>query len=218
MTDGDISLDKLPEYIDALKATIEQQAQELERVKFELGLRNEWASLHADDVIRLKQQLAASQARCREVEEDWRLEVRLHGQTKATLTARENELCTAKDQIPPDMEEDSLSVALIKLKDKLAALEPELEKRKLMQERSITDECEAEQHLVDAGISDYEDGEHGEYRGPLTQIDLCIKERDAAVQEAGRLKDALGNLTCEVCEMDMHRALDAQQASGSIYR
>lgn len=80
---------------------------------------------------------------------------------------------------------------MIKLKDKLVALEAELEKWKLMQKHSIADECEAEQHLMDAGISDYEDGEHGEYRGLLTQIDLCIKERDAAVQEAGRLKEAL---------------------------
>ena len=121
----------------------------------------------------------------------WHTAESLCAKLQATLTARENELCTAKDQIPPDMEEDSLSVALIKLKDKLAALEPELEKRKLMQERSIAGECEAEQHLMDAGISDYEDGEHGEYRGLLTQIDVCIKERDAAVQEAGRLKEAL---------------------------
>ncbi|TKB81925.1 MAG: hypothetical protein E8D44_13195, partial [Nitrospira sp.] len=50
----------------APRATIEQQAVELERVKFELGLRNEWASLHADDVIRLKRQLAAM---TRELEE-----------------------------------------------------------------------------------------------------------------------------------------------------
>lgn len=37
----------------------------------------------------MRKELAASQARCRELEEDWRLEVRLHGQTKATLAARE---------------------------------------------------------------------------------------------------------------------------------
>lgn len=36
----------------------EQQAQEIERLKGELGLKEEWAHLHADDVLRLKQQLA----------------------------------------------------------------------------------------------------------------------------------------------------------------
>ena len=38
----------------------------------------------------------------------------------------ENEICTATDQIPPDMEGDSLSTALIKLKDALAAKEAEV--------------------------------------------------------------------------------------------
>lgn len=34
-----------------------------------------------------------------------------------------------------------------------------------------------------------------------------VAERDAAVQEAGRLKEAADSLTCEVCKMDMQRAL-----------
>lgn len=75
----------------------------------------------------------------------------------------------------------------------LAAREAEIDRLKLAQQHSIQDECEAEQRLIDAGISDYEDGGQGEYRGLLTQIDLCIKERDAAVQQLnelrGRLKD-----------------------------
>lgn len=44
-----------------------------------------------------------------------------HDDTVSELTQRiaelENELCTAKDQIPPDMEGASLSEALIRLKD-----------------------------------------------------------------------------------------------------
>lgn len=79
----------------------------------------------------------------------------------------------------------------------LAAREAEIDRLKLSQQQSIQDECEAEQRLIDAGISDYEDGEHGEYRGLLTQIDLCIKQRDAAVQEAERLLERVKELEGE---------------------
>jgi chromosome segregation ATPase len=51
---------------------------------------------------------------------------------KAQLATAENELCTAKDQIPPDMDGDSLSVALMKLGDARRALQTkcgELEKQ-----------------------------------------------------------------------------------------
>lgn len=96
---------------------------------------------------------------------------------------------------------------IAQLQATLAAREAEVDRLKLAQQHSIQDECEAEQRLIDAGISDYEDGGQGEYRGLLTQIDLCIKQRDAAVQEAGRLKEAAASLTCEVCKMDMQRAM-----------
>lgn len=53
-----------------------------------------------------------------------------HDDTVSELTQRiaelENEVCTAKDQIPPDMEGASLSEALIRLKDDRARLDAEL--------------------------------------------------------------------------------------------
>jgi len=42
------------------------------------------------------------------------------------LATAQNELCTAKDQIPPDLDGDSLSVALIKLKDQRRELQQAL--------------------------------------------------------------------------------------------
>lgn len=117
-----------------------------------------------DETGELHQQLAASQARCREMEQDKEQAVYALGQ---------------------------LEEKYLQLQATLAAREEEVDRLKLAQQHSIQDECEAEQRLIDAGISDYEDGGQGEYRGLLTQIDLCIKERDAAVQEAGRLREAL---------------------------
>ena len=46
------------------------------------------------------------------------------------LATAQNELCTAQDQIPPDMEGDSLSVALIKLKDQRRELQAEIARLK----------------------------------------------------------------------------------------
>ncbi|HEY6021506.1 MAG TPA: hypothetical protein VIY48_16860, partial [Candidatus Paceibacterota bacterium] len=45
---------------------------------------------------------------------------------KQELATAQNELCTAKDQIPPDMDGDTLSVALIKLKDERRSLQQQL--------------------------------------------------------------------------------------------
>lgn len=52
---------------------------------------------------------------------------------RAQLARAENELCTAKDQIPLWMEGDSLSVALIKMKDQLAQMTAENNVLKLSQ-------------------------------------------------------------------------------------
>ena len=49
---------------------------------------------------------------------------------KQQLATAQNELCTAQDQIPPDMEGDSLSVALIKLKDQRRELQAEIARLK----------------------------------------------------------------------------------------
>ena len=46
------------------------------------------------------------------------------------LATAQNELCTAQDQIPPDMDGDSLSVALIKLKDQRRELQAEIARLK----------------------------------------------------------------------------------------
>ena len=48
-------------------------------------------------------------------------------QLRARAATAENELCTAKDQIPPDLDGDSLSVALLKLCDERRALRARLE-------------------------------------------------------------------------------------------
>lgn len=142
----------------ALRATITQQAQELER-----------EFVNKDQIIAsLADQLAASQARCREMETELQKE---HERSTAHF-----DLCVHKD------------TELAQLQATLAAREAEVDRLKLAQQHSIQDECEAEQRLIDAGISDYEDGGQGEYRGLLTQIDLYIKERDAAVRDAQRYR------------------------------
>lgn len=167
--------------ITDLRATITQQAQELEQVKkerdaFQVGQLEVakflgygvGAQLSLQSFI--MQQLTASQARCREVEEELKL-------SETTYSQGYNQVAERNAQ----------------LQATLAAREAEVYRLKLAQQHSIQDECEAEQRLIDAGISDYEDGGQGEYRGLLTQIDLCIKERDAAVQQLnglrGKLKD-----------------------------
>lgn len=88
-TDGDEAPESHPDNIAALRATSAQQAQELERVKFELGLRNEWAGLHADDVIRLKQQLTASQQEIKRLKERYEAD---RDNTIAKLQARCREM------------------------------------------------------------------------------------------------------------------------------
>jgi hypothetical protein len=83
---------------------------------------------------------AARQAKLEEMEQErirlvqandaWHARV---ASMKEELATAQNALCTAQDQIPPDMEGDSLSVALIKLTDarrtaqaRVKALEEEL--------------------------------------------------------------------------------------------
>lgn len=41
----------------------------------------------------------------------------------------------------------------------------------------------------------------------VEHIEQLVTQRNAAVQEAGRLKAAIDTLTCAVCKMDMQRAL-----------
>lgn len=101
-------------------------------------------------------------------------------QLQAALTARENELCTAKDQIPPDMEEDSLSVALIKLKDKLVAVITEQD-----------DDIE-QANIEIARVQQARLNETEEFMRVRTEL---IAERDAAVQEAGRLREQIKALS-----------------------
>lgn len=63
------------------------------------------------------QQLAASARRISQELDKRHAVVHQLTDANATIARLENELCTAKDQIPPNMDGDSLSVALIKLKD-----------------------------------------------------------------------------------------------------
>ncbi len=68
-------------------------------------------------VERAEQRLTTAQARIDQLEGDFVLVNDQRKAAQAQAAALNNELCTAQDQIPPDMEGDSLSVALIKLKD-----------------------------------------------------------------------------------------------------
>lgn len=118
---------------------------------------------------------------------------------QATLTARENELCTAKDQIPPDMEEDSLSVVLIKLKDQRDAAVQEAGRLREVIYRYGFNHTPSCTHATDKISKDCPCGAYG--------------LRDKALR--GEWTEALGNLACEVCKIDMQRALGTQQARGS---
>ena len=131
---------------------------------------SEWADRVADRDKTISQ----LQARCREMERD------RCGDCGSSLI-NQCLACGAPVCCPKCCQVDQLQATL-------AAREVEVDRLKLAQQHSIQDECEAEQRLIDAGISDYEDGGQGEYRGLLTQIDLCIKERDAAVQDAQRYR------------------------------
>lgn len=175
--------------VDTAIRIITQQAQELERLK-------ERNCERIAKEIELYDKLAAM-TRDRNT---WNALCETAQEHRGTVAAQRDEfeqqlaaMTRERDELKYRLQvmADTVGEEDFSLRQQLAASQArcrDLEKLKLMQEHSIADECEAEQHLVDAGISDYEDGEHGEYRGLLTQIDLCIKERDAAVRDAQRYR------------------------------
>lgn len=101
---------------------------ELEAVEKERDeLQDQWrlvSKLDGDldwqvEAAKLQQQLAAVTQERDEYKYRLQVHADLIGETehglRQQLATAQNELCTAKDQIPPDMDGDSLSVALIKL-------------------------------------------------------------------------------------------------------
>ena len=181
--------------VDTAIRIITQQAQELERVKEE---RDAWqvkytaakqiqrdvekgefwywnddGQDHLDSLIcpvvvqpekvkEWKQQLAASQARCREME---------------TQRDELNKVCNYHEKLEADMLE------------KYAQLQATLAAR---EERIVT--------LETALFGD-------EVVRLRERVSSLAAELYSTQQEAGRLKEAAASLTCEVCKMDMQRAL-----------
>lgn len=108
----------------------------------------------------------------------------------------QNELCTASDQIPPDMDGDSLSVALIKLKDQRHDLHQSLAAK----EASIIalQDAEARAHvickrvmgaLVDSGtvaVTVPDDGDN-----LVAGINQIIHERDTLQAQLERVRKQL---------------------------
>jgi len=102
----------------------------------------------------------------------------------------ENELCTAKDQIPPDMEGDSLSVVLIKFKNQLAAREARIDR--LQHFEKLSDENYRMYAMVVGQRDEWESKEQA-VRKSNAQLQATLaaaeKERDRArllVMQLGR--------------------------------
>ncbi len=90
-----------------------------------------WDILRHDEILRAKLAQAEQQYKSLQVENDRKgnmiLEYdKIQLELKAQLAQAQNEICTASDQIPPDMDGDSLSVALIKLTDARRELQAQL--------------------------------------------------------------------------------------------
>ena len=66
--------------------------------------------------------------------------LKMYTECRQQLATAQNELCTAQDQIPPDMEDDSLSTALIKLKDERTMLRAENTRLRELLSRDTTQE------------------------------------------------------------------------------
>lgn len=99
------------------------------------ALQPEYNSAALQDTMRLYQNRIALEAKLTALEQELAAEREVRNICARTEQAQreradlaENELCTANDQIPPDMEGDSLSVALIKLKDERRALKERAER------------------------------------------------------------------------------------------
>lgn len=212
---------------DQLIVSHELQRQAIERLEEQWRKTNAQYEASAKAVTRLTTQLQAmttardiatrqgGQARTELILENRDLSEHL-----ATAQARVKELEHKLGIVGQDFTANMLYQGQLErrnadLQATLTAREEEIDRLKLAQQHSIQDECEAEQHLIDAGISDYEPGGDGEYRGLLTQIDLCIKQRDAAVQEVGRVREAL-HAVMQTCRLESVPTEVEQQAQAAL--
>lgn len=105
----------------------------------------------------------------------------------AKVAALENELCTAKDQLPPD--EEDLSRGLIRLKDKVAALEAERDGWKNVVYEEMEENVKLFQSL--GVMKEVELAEKCSASLVVEGIERLKAERDTLQRENERLREAL---------------------------
>ena len=162
--------------LEQKRATIEQQAQELERLKREF--------VNKDQIIAsLAEQLAASQARCREMERDKEQAVYALGQLEekylqlqATLAAREARIAELEDW-----------------------------------QKIVLGSGTEQETVIRMAANEYTKTAVQCWKDHTKKIEA---ERDAAVQEAGRLREVLEYYAQTAIGARAIAALKAQQAAG----
>lgn len=121
---------------------------------------------------------------------------------KQQLATAQNEIDTATDQIPPDLEGDSLSVALIKLcderktlREQLAAMEREREREKEVLQQLRETEHRSSQQLIKQYNEQYEKA-----KDIQQQLATAQQERDECKLLVMRLDRALKKACVEIAE------------------
>jgi len=117
--------------VNEVDAALAALRAEVEAVQSRMASEYE---MDMNDQIRKNQALKAELAQVTAERDEMKYRLQVHadliGETehglRQQLATAQNELCTAQDQIPPDMDGDSLSVALIKLVDARRNLQQQL--------------------------------------------------------------------------------------------
>ena len=174
---------KVLDGIDALRATITQQAQELGRLEGVCKERLEQGQQLHDQLRQLYDQLAASQARCREMERDKEQAVYALGQLEekylqlqATLAAREARIAELEDW-----------------------------------QKIVLGSGTEQETVIRMAANEYTKTAVQCWKDHTKKIEA---ERDAAVQEAGRLREVLEYYAQTAIGARAIAALKAQQAAG----